>query len=200
MKKFSVIFLDLDDVLCDFRTAAIMLHGECPKTLEEKYPGRWDLVQIIQEERTERTGTKYSFTPTDFWKPINDSGSTFWANLRPTPWMTNLLTLVERYCDNIFVLSAPSQNASSHLGKAYWLKEHFGATYDKFFLTPYKHMLAKPGTWLIDDRKSNITDFRKAGGNGILFPSISNSLYHERMNPISYVYTQLETVRVSDDS
>ena len=144
------LFVDMDGVLVDF----------------EK--GYYDL-----------TGTptkQYAKGDTSFWQPISDAGASFWANL---PWMPDgeeLWRYIKKYRPNI--LSSPSQDPSSKIGKEAWLKIHLQNSYNKayFYNRANKKLFAGPNRILIDDMKQTIDEWNNAGGVGIFHTSAANTI------------------------
>lgn len=111
-----------------------------------------------------------------FWQPISDAGASFWANL---PWMSDgqeLWRYIKRYKPNI--LSSPSQDPSSKVGKEAWCKMHINNQYKKiyFYQRAYKQMFAGPERILIDDMEQTIREWNNAGGIGIHHTSASNTI------------------------
>ena len=126
----------------------------------------------------ELTGQKASFDtdPKEFWKPLEEAGAAFWANL---PWMPDgpqLWRYIKRYKPNI--LSAPSQDPASRVGKEAWCKMHINNQYRKLLLYPrnQKQTFAEPGRVLIDDMKQTINEWNAKGGIGIHHTSASNTI------------------------
>ena len=66
--------------------------------------------------------------------------------------------------------TALAQPPSACAGKLLWLQEHVGVNCRDFVLTPQKHLLAAPGTVLIDDDLGNCQRFTEHGGAALAFP------------------------------
>ena len=152
------IYCDMDGVLVDFDEGYKELTG-----IETKSPK----VQ----------------TPSAFWntfrrglenKKMNEKD--FWANLK---WITKegnkLWEYIKKYNPNI--LSAPSSNPSSEEGKLEWINKNL-TNVKEIFLVPAneKQEFAKPKAILIDDRTSNIEQWRAKGGIGILHTSANETI------------------------
>ena len=145
-----IIYCDMDGVLVDF----------------EK--GYYDL-----------TGTSTKQFPkgdNSFWQPISDAGAEFWANL---PWMSDgqeLWRYIKKYKPNI--LSAPSQDPSSKIGKEAWLKMNLQNSFKKayFYNRANKKLFAGPNRILIDDMKQTIDEWNAAGGIGIFHTSAADTI------------------------
>ena len=111
-----------------------------------------------------------------FWQPISDAGAEFWANL---PWMPDgqeLWRYIKKYKPNI--LSAPSQDPSSKIGKEAWLKMNLQNSFKKayFYNRANKKLFAGPNRILIDDMKQTIDEWNAKGGIGILHTSAANTI------------------------
>ncbi len=101
----------------------------------------------------------------DFWKPIKDAGYKFWSNLE---WMSDgkqLWDYIKQY--NPKLLTAPSREESSRIGKQKWVNKHIPGTPIIFKKAEEKKDLATPTSVLIDDREDNIQKWIDAGGIGI---------------------------------
>ena len=145
-----IIYCDMDGVLVDF----------------EK--GYHDL-----------TGTSTKQFPkgdNSFWQPISDAGAEFWATL---PWMPDgreLWNYIKKYKPNI--LSSPSQDPSSKVGKEAWLQMHLQGGYKKayFYGRANKQLFSDKNRILIDDLPNTISEWNAKGGIGILHTSASNTI------------------------
>lgn len=109
-----------------------------------------------------------------FWKLIRDKGVGFWVGM---PWMSDGLeywNYIEQY--NPTLLSAPSKDKSSRLGKHLWVKNNIPGTKLVLAYAQDKQKYAAPNHILIDDRLSNIEQWRSQGGIGILHTSAANTI------------------------
>ena len=110
----------------------------------------------------------------DFWQPITDAGANFWINLK---WMSDgekLWKYIKNYSPSI--LSAPSREKSSRIGKEIWVRTNIPGTELILKPAPEKQELAEPNAILIDDRKDNIQQWKDAGGIGILHTSANDTI------------------------
>ena len=110
----------------------------------------------------------------DFWQPITDAGANFWINLK---WMSDgekLWKYIKNYSPSI--LSAPSREKSSRIGKEIWVRTNIPGTELILKPAPEKQLLAEPNAILIDDRKDNIQQWKDAGGIGILHTSANDTI------------------------
>lgn len=144
------IYVDMDGVLVDF----------------EK--GYYDLTGIHTKQFVKGDST--------FWKPISEAGAGFWAGL---PWMPDgkeLWRYVKKYKPNI--LSAPSQDPSSIVGKEAWLKINLQNQFKKayFYNRANKKLFAGENKILIDDMEQTINEWNEKGGIGILHTSTANTI------------------------
>jgi hypothetical protein len=111
-----------------------------------------------------------------FWEPISKAGASFWANL---PWMSDgqeLWRYIKKYKPNI--LSAPSQDPSSKIGKEAWLKMNLQNSFKKayFYNRANKKLFAGPNRILIDDMQQTIDEWNTAGGIGIFHTSAADTI------------------------
>lgn len=143
------IFIDLDGVLVDFDRGYQELTG-------------------ITTQQADTNGVKA------FWEPLTKAGAKFWITLN---WMSDgkqLWDYIKKY--NPILLSAPSREESSKLGKRVWVKRELPNV--KLILKPasQKQQYASPTSILIDDRQKNIDQWEAAGGIGIHHTSAANTL------------------------
>ena len=144
------LFVDMDGVLVDF---------------EKGY-----------QELTGTSTKQYAKGDTSFWQPISDAGASFWANL---PWMPDgeeLWRYIKKYRPNI--LSAPSWDPSSKVGKEAWVKMHLKSDYNKLYLysRANKQLFSEPNRILIDDMKQTIDEWNAKGGIGIFHTSAEDTI------------------------
>ena len=124
----------------------------------------------------ELTGKKASFdTPKEeFWEPISKAGAAFWIKL---PWMPDgkqLWDYIKPY--NPDLLSAPSREESSKIGKFTWVKRNLPGTKLILRSAERKQEFATPNSILIDDRADNIQRWKDAGGIGIVHTSAADTI------------------------
>lgn len=184
------LFLDLDEVLVDFTTAAAACHGLTRARLEGLRPrGVWDFCEFL--------GMNEKLV----WERITAKGMGFWTGLKKTRWYGQLLNLVFRYFDpnQVWVVTSPAPNklddGSSRLGKEIWLQTNWHN--DQYYITNYKYMLAAPGRILVDDRAENVDQWKACGGMGLLFPFTGNELYAYASDPVPYLEEQFDALDLS---
>ena len=139
------IYCDMDGVLTDFEKRFEDLNPEHLKT----------------RDYTAKYGTE------KFWDAINKEGVKFWVGI---PWMPKgkeLWNYIKKY--NPILLSAPSKENESRLGKRLWVKNHIPGTKLILASRANKQNYAEPNTILIDDRPDTINEWNARGGKGILF-------------------------------
>ena len=142
------IYCDLDGVLADFELGYEKLTG----------------VDLKGE----------FFSGEDFWKPISKAGVGFWVGLQWMPDGQRLWDYIKPF--DPIILSAPSRDKSSRLGKALWVRNKIPGTKLLLRYAKLKQQLATPTSILIDDRADNINQWEAAGGIGILHTSASNTI------------------------
>ncbi len=110
----------------------------------------------------------------EFWEPISKAGYGFWINLK---WMSDgyiLWDFIKKY--NPELLSAPSRDNSSRVGKIDWVKRELPGIKLHLRSAKYKKEFASPNSILIDDRLENIESWAEAGGIGILHKSAKETI------------------------
>ena len=152
-KKEVTIFCDMDGVLTDFL-------GGIARHLGKKEFEQGDIDKVL----------------------LTDAGTSkgWWVALDPLPDQKTLWKYISQY--NIEILSAcPSicRNDKAVMeGKKAWVKKHCKPSPSKVNIVQRKdkRKFAAPNHILIDDRKSNIDDWRAEGGIGILHTSTADTI------------------------
>jgi hypothetical protein len=150
-KQDYIIYCDMDGVIADFDARFRELAKMSPDQYEEKYG--------IEK----------------FWNFIdNEIGVRFWVGI---PWMQDgkqLWEYIKKYKPTL--LSAPSRNNESRLGKRLWVKKHIPGTKLVLASRVNKQDYAKPNAILIDDRPDTIVEWENKGGVGILHKSAEETI------------------------
>jgi len=110
----------------------------------------------------------------DFWDPITKAGASFWVKLAWMPDGKQLWEYIKPY--NPVLLSAPSREESSKIGKYVWVKREMPGTKLVLRSAERKQEFATPKSILIDDRKDNIERWKEAGGVGIYHTSAADTI------------------------
>jgi hypothetical protein len=109
-----------------------------------------------------------------FWDPLSKAGAKFWITLQWMPDGKQLWDYIKKY--NPILLSAPSREESSKLGKRVWVKRELPGVKLILKYASQKQEYASPTSILIDDRQQNIDQWEAAGGIGILHTSTPNTI------------------------
>jgi len=148
MKQKYKIYCDLDGVITDF------------------VKGYYDLTG------KDISGSFYD--DPKFWHPINKAGYKFWINLNWTEDGKKLWKYIKKY--NPEILSAPSRENDSRIGKHDWVQRELPGTHLILRSAEHKSEFAKPNSILIDDLLKNIENWRDAGGIAIHHISADNTI------------------------
>lgn len=146
-----IIYCDLDGVLTDFNKRFEEFGHMPPREYEKKYGAE------------------------QFWKLIDEEvGIRFWVGM---PWMPDgkeLWNFLKPF--NPTLLSAPSRNNESRLGKRLWVRNHIPGT--KLILASKfnKPQYSQKNSILIDDMSSTIEKWDAEGGIGILHTSAVSTI------------------------
>jgi hypothetical protein len=143
------IYCDLDGVLVDFD------HG----------------YQELTGITTQQADTKGVEA---FWEPLTKAGATFWITLKWMPDGKQLWNYIKKY--NPILLSAPSREESSKLGKRVWVKRELPGVKLILKSAVRKQEYANSNSILIDDRKKNIDQWVAAGGIGIFHTNLNDTI------------------------
>ncbi len=144
------IYCDMDGVLTDFDERFDFYSGMFPREYESKY------------------GTE------KFWNLIDKAGVGFWVGMKWMPDGKQLWNHIKPY--NPIILSAPSKQSESRLGKRLWVRNQIPGT--KLILSKASEKRNYSGKYhiLIDDRPDNIQDWIADGGIGILHTSAQSTI------------------------
>lgn len=168
------LFLDLDGVLADFVGGILLAHG---RPWPDRWPpGHWEMAEVL------------GLTPYQFWLPA--CCESFWADLPLTPECSAIVSLAERYSQEVFLCSTPSQAPESWSGKLRWIGRHLPAYTRRTILMVDKALLAGPWSCLVDDNDENVARFRAFGGQAVLVPRHWNSMPGQEVLP--YLEEQLQ--------
>ena len=155
LAKAYDVFVDMDGVLTDFERRFEQFAGVTPdEYIDQK------TIQFGKDKANEQ-----------FWDLVDKQiGVRFWAGM---PWMPkgeDLYKYIKKYKPTI--LTSPSRDESSRIGKGVWIKRNMSGTPYKFgYKASGKAKYAGLNKILIDDREDNIAAWKAAGGIGILFKS-----------------------------
>ena len=109
-----------------------------------------------------------------FWELIDGKGVGYWVGM---PWMSDgkkYWDYIKQY--NPILLSSPSRSQTSRLGKRLWVRNNLPGTKLILAQAKDKQNYAQKNRILIDDRPSNIDQWRASGGIGILHISAADTI------------------------
>jgi len=153
------IFCDMDGVLVDFNRRFEQFSGMSPN----------EYRRVKGEEYGEKKAMQM------FWHLIDgEVGVRFWVGM---PWMPGgkeLWNYIKPY--NPTLLSSPSANEVSRMGKRLWVRNNIPGT--KLILASHndKQKQAAPNHILIDDYYKNTSQWKAAGGITIPFKSTPQAI------------------------
>ena len=151
------VLLDIDGVLADLVGGACKLHNKPNPYDNHDNHGTYDIQKLM------------GIPAREFWGAMTRN---FWANLEPTPYMTDIVNLlVKAYGgENICLLTSPILTDGCIDGKMEWIRKHLPAFKRQYLIGPAKEFCAHEGSLLIDDSETNVNKFRAAGGSAFLVP------------------------------
>ncbi len=145
------IFSDMDGVLTDFDASFKKVSdGIAPRDYEKK------------------------FGKDKFWELIDGGGVGYWVGMPYMPDGETYWNYIKDY--DVELLSSPSRSNTSRLGKRLWVRNNMPGVKLTLAQAYLKKNYAAPNHILIDDRKSNIDEWRAAGGIGILHTSAADTI------------------------
>lgn len=152
------IYCDMDGVLTDFENRFVDLLRQEGR----KYYSKEVINQVTRPKHFKALEGE-----TEFWNFIdNHIGLEFWSGMN---WMPNggqLWSFIQQY--NPIILTSPSRQNTSRLGKRMWVREHLTpAPPVEFRFGDAKSDFANENSILIDDKPSNLEAFASKGGIAI---------------------------------
>jgi len=146
------IFCDMDGVLTNFDTR----------------------FKSINPEKLSPTQYTNKYGVSKFWDIITKEGVGFWVGME---WMSDGKELWDFIKDKQpTLLSAPSRDPSSRLGKRLWVKNNIPGTKLVLASAEKKQNYSGTNKILIDDRPDNITQWKSKGGIGILHTNTQDTI------------------------
>ena len=148
------IYCDMDGVLTDFERRFVdMLRQH----------GREYFSKQVIDQVTRPKHLKALEGEEEFWNFIDNMGEEFWAQM---PWMPNgsqLWDFIKTY--DPIILTSPSYQNTSRLGKTQWVQQNLKPIPPvRFKFGEAKADYATPTSILIDDKPSNLSAWKGAGG------------------------------------
>ena len=146
------IFCDMDGVLTNFDTR----------------------FKSINPEKLSPTQYSNKYGVSKFWDIITKEGVGFWVGME---WMSDGKELWDSIKDKQpTLLSAPSRDPSSRLGKRLWVKNNLPGTPLILASAEKKQNYSGGNKILIDDRPDNISQWKSKGGIGILHTNTQDTI------------------------
>jgi len=188
------IFLDIDDVL-NRLTMTVLRHWGCPVAVEDysAYP-HWLGYDVIGAASALYPYPGVRFTDNDWLRLPR----WLWAEVKPS---ADCYWLIDRCAElvgqeNVCLLSAATASPECLAGKLEWIHDRLPTFLHKQYLIGQpKRFCAHPEALLIDDRDSNVSEFRIYGGNALLVPRPWNSLSHlDTRAHLEHALTTIEPV------
>lgn len=126
-----ILYLDMDNVLVDFKSGLDKVGEDIKKEYEHDENGK----------------QHYDDIPGLF------------ALMEPMPGAVDAVEKLKGAFDLYILSTAPWNNPSSWSDKLLWVKKYFGDTFKKrLILTHHKNLCLQPGAYLIDDRPRHGAD------------------------------------------
>jgi hypothetical protein len=154
------LYCDQDGVLTNVNGRFEHFSGMPPKEYISKYgePAFWYLIDV-------KVGI--AFWSEMGWMP---QGKSFWSFVAPY---------------NPIILTSPSRNNTSRLGKNIWITNNLNP-HPKVIFAFEKEQYATSNSILIDDKKSNIEKWEKAGGIAIRYKEENQKEVIDRLKELGY--------------
>jgi len=149
------IYCDMDGVLTNFEKR---FFDKVNEVGPDYYPLK-DIKKIVKPKDFENL-----FGIEEFWKFIDQTvGVSFWVGMDWMPNGKDLWSFISKY--NPSLLTSPSRDNTSRLGKNLWVRNNLSPKPKVIFAySANKQNYANENSILIDDKKSNIEEWKAAGG------------------------------------
>lgn len=180
-------YIDMDGVICACNKALCEVHGIDPRQMTK---GQFQLYHLVEHRMSKK----------EFFAPCEED---FWANMEWEEGGRKILLWLFQFFgeENCCFLTSPTQNRGCYIGKRRWIEREVGKEWGrKMAVINEKHMFAHPGAVLIDDKDSNIDNFRKAGGHGVLVRRNWNRGHEDADETVMFVAADTITVGEHKDN
>lgn len=175
------ILLDMDGVIADFCTHAILTFGKDPSEVYRQWrPGHYEIHEVLGLPSADF-----------FWSQVNRYGHEWWSSIPHYSWASELWNVLEAIAP-ITILTSPSRNPNAAKGKVRWLLNWKGSTFRSYMIGPQKYLCARQGALLVDDTESKVKKFTIHGGHAILFPRLWNDNHEYADDPIGFVRRSID--------
>ena len=159
--------IKLTDLLKEVKENKYTMYCDMDGVLVDFDKGYKDLTGITTKE-ADANGPKF------FWEPISKAGEKFWTELEWMPDGKELWNYIKKY--NPSLLSAPSREKSSRTGKNIWVNNYLPGVKLILANAVDKQNYSGENQILIDDKESNIEQWKSKGGIGILHTSAVDTI------------------------
>lgn len=176
-------FLDMDGVIADFMGSLCAAHGKTSPYVDSKNLGTFDTEKI------------WGISDREFWAPVAKNSYDFWKGIEKTHDADGIVAAVEEAFgrENVCILTAPSKDPGSVPGKREWIARNYPQFNKRmiFATASTKQFMAGIDKVLVDDKDTNVDEFRKSGGAAVLVPRQWNEDYLLSVNTLKHVQNRL---------
>lgn len=185
MGRIKTVFLDIDGVIADFTGMVIKffgLHG-----ITDQHLTYWDAIMDIVQDNL---GLSHS----EFWEAIPPEQ---YLNMDFTIEAEAVFKLLDKYglTERTCLLTSPPWGMAGI--RQEWIRNNLPEFFHnkQYLIGPGKWFAAHPGALLIDDYDKNVRKFKRAWGQGIIFPRPWNGNRNIK-DPVAYLDNMLQLYRV----
>lgn len=162
----KIIMVSADGILMDFLYASLRLFNRTD--LYTNWPaGVWDIPKTLGIQKN------------DFWDRIANAAYKFWREVPMTFWNKEAFNCVLQGASetgsDVYIVVNPTMDTRSIQGKVDWLRGYFDKYFTDYIVVHDKTILARPGCTLVSVCEEIVNNFNASGGNGVLFPAVTNS-------------------------
>jgi hypothetical protein len=157
------IYQDLDGCLSDFNERFEHFSGMSPD----------DYMEMATKQFGEKIAKQR------FWNLIDEQvGMRYWRGMKWMPEGKQLWDYIKQF--NPIILTAPSYNEVSVIGKKLWVQDNLGSHVPiEFRQAKEKVDFAGPNKILIDDREDTISSWKAQNGIGFLYQGETEPIIRE---------------------
>lgn len=153
------VFIDLDGVVAQFVEQCINYLSPLDSDLSADDFDRYEIHEVLGR------------TLDEFWQGIRRYGYRFWSAMPKYEWADELVAFCRESWPDTAFLSSPGHEPTAAHGKMLWQQRHFADVPLILCPSKVKRRLAKHGSLLIDDSRSNCDEWIASGGQTILWPA-----------------------------
>jgi 5'(3')-deoxyribonucleotidase len=164
----------INNILCDMDGVLVDFMSSCLPILNKELKKNITIQDYVNKQHGFYIEKAYDISQDTFWEIINKNNGQFWYELKPFPWAKDLYDYL---CDHaeVTIATSPVRDPVCYSLKVRWLSYYLDIDNKDVMIGSKKHLMANSNHLLVDDYPKNVTNFIKAGGQGVCVPSNWNT-------------------------